>query len=79
MQVDIQKKTKNKKQKKPKQPNQKMDRRSKYTVIQRRLTVGLKITWKSAQNHYSRNENQNDNEVSPHMGQNGHHQKFHKQ
>ena len=29
-------------------------------------------------NHF-RNANQNDNEVSPHTGQNGHHQKVYKQ
>ena len=29
--------------------------------------------------HYERNANQNHNEVSPHTGQNGHHQKPYKQ
>ena len=29
--------------------------------------------------NYQRNANQNDNEVSPQTGQNGHHQKIHKQ
>ena len=28
--------------------------------------------------HYYRNANQNHNEISPHTGQNGHHQKFYK-
>ena len=29
--------------------------------------------------HYQKNANQNDNEVSPHTGQIGHHQKVYKQ
>ena len=29
--------------------------------------------------HYQRNEDQNYNEISPHPGQNGHHQKICKQ
>ena len=29
--------------------------------------------------HYQRNANQNYNEISPHTGQNGHHQKVYKQ
>ena len=29
--------------------------------------------------HYERNANQNYNEISPHTGQNGHHQKVYKQ
>ena len=38
-------------------------------------------TWKDAQiniAHYWRNANQNYNEASPHVGQNGHHQKIYK-
>ena len=29
--------------------------------------------------HYQRNANQNNNEIPPHTGQNGHHQKIYKQ
>ena len=35
-------------------------------------------TWKDAQLHYQRGENQNYNEVLPHTGQNGQHQKIYK-
>ena len=60
-------------------PNQKMGRRPTKTFLQRRHTDGqeahekmLKIT------NYHKNANQNYNEVSPHTGQNGPHQKVYK-
>ena len=63
-----------------KQPNPKMGRRAKQTFLQRRYTDWqqthermLNIT------NYQRNANQNYNEVSPHTGPNGHHQKIYKQ
>ena len=57
-----------------------MGRRSKLTFLPRRHTDGqekhekvLNIT------NYQRNANKNYNELSPHTGQNGHHQKIYKQ
>ena len=56
--------------------NPKSGKRPKQTFLQGRHTDGsqthenmLNIT------HYQRNANQNDNEISPHTDQNGHHQK----
>ena len=53
-----------------------MGRRPKQTFLQRRHTDGQKAHEKMLNiTNYYRNANQNYNEVSPHMGQNGHHQK----
>ena len=61
---------------KKKQPNQKMGRRPKQTFLQRRHTDGQQTHEKMLNiTNYSRNSNQNYNEVSLHTGQNGHHQK----
>ena len=62
---------------KNKQPNQKMSKkRSKQTFLQRRRTDGQQTHEKMLNiTNYQRNANQNFNEVSPHTGQNGHHQK----
>ena len=64
---------------KPKQPNQKMGRRPTQTFLQRRHTDGQQVHEKmlNIANH-QRNANQNYNEVTPHTGQNGHHQKVYK-
>ena len=63
-----------------KQASQKMCRGPEQTLLQRRYTDGqqtheemLNITT------YQRNANGNHNEVSPHTGQNGQHQKIYKQ
>ena len=60
--------------------NQKMDRRSRQTSLQRRYTNGQKA-YENILNitNYWRNSNQNYNEVSPHTGQNGHHQRLYQQ
>ena len=61
---------------KNKQPNPKVGRRPKQTLLQRRYT-DCKQTHERMLNitNHQRNANQNYNEVSPHTGQNGHHQK----
>ena len=65
---------------KTKQPNQKMSGRPKQTFLQRRHTDGQKAHEKMLNiTDYQRNANQNYNEVSPHTGENGHHQKIYKQ
>ena len=53
-----------------------MGRRPKQTSLQRRFTDDQQ-TYEKMLNiiNYKRNSNQNYNEVSPHMDQNGHHQK----
>ena len=56
-----------------------MGRICKLTFLQRH-TDGQKAHEKMFNvTNYQRNANQNSNEVSPHMGQNTHHQKFYKQ
>ena len=57
-----------------------MSGRTKQTFLQRRHTDGQQ-THENMLNiiNYQRNANQNYNEVSPHTGQNGHHQKIYKQ
>ena len=56
-----------------------MDRRSKYTVLQRRNIDGQKAREKMLNiTNYQRKANQNYNEVSAHSGQNDHHQKVNK-
>ena len=63
--------------KKTKEPNQKMGRRPKQTFLQRRHTDGQEAHEKMLNiSNYQRNANQNYNEVSPHAGQNGNHQKI---
>ena len=53
-----------------------MGRRPKQTFLQRRHTDGQKAHENMLNIvNYQRNANQNYNEVSPHTGQNGHHQK----
>ena len=53
-----------------------MGGRSKQTFLQRIHTDGQKAHEKMLNmTNYQRNVNQNYNEVSPHTGQNGHHQK----
>ena len=65
--------------KKKKKPDQKMDRISKQTVLQRRQTDGQKAHEKMLNiTNDKRNTNQNYNEISPHTGQKGHHQKVYK-
>ena len=61
---------------KNKQPNQKLGKSPKQTFLQRRHTDGQQ-TYEKMLNiaHYWRNANQNYNEIPPHTGQNGHHQK----
>ena len=57
-----------------------MARRSKQTFLQRRQAKRQKAYEKMLNiTIYWRNANQNYNEVPPHIGQNGHHQKFYKQ
>ena len=56
----------------------KMSRRPKQTFLQRRYPDGQHEKMINISN-YQRNANQNHNEVSPHNGQNGHHQKVYKQ
>ena len=64
---------------KKQQPNQKVWRRSKQTLFQRRYTDGPKVHEKTLNTaNYQKNANQNYNEVLPHTGQNGHHQKVYK-
>ena len=56
-----------------------MGRRSKQTLLQRRQTDGQKAHEKMLDiTNYQRNANQHYNEVSPHTGQNGLHQKVYK-
>ena len=65
-----------------KQPNQKMGRRSKQTFLPKKNQIdGKKKAHDKLFNitNYQRNANQNNNEVSPHTSQNGHHQKVYKQ
>ena len=63
-----------------KKPNQKMDRRPKQTFFKRRHTDGQEAHEKLLSiSNYQRNTNQKYNEVSPHTGHNGHHQKIYKQ
>ena len=57
-----------------------MGRRPKQTFQQRRRTDGQQTHEKMLNStNYQRNANQNYNEVSPHTGQNGHHQKIYKE
>ena len=64
---------------KNKQPNQKMVRRPKQAFLQRRHTDGQQTHEKMLNlTNYQRCENQNYNEVLPHIGQNGQHQKIYK-
>ena len=57
-----------------------MGRRPKQTFPQRRHTDGQETHEKMFNiANYQRNANQNYNEISPHIGQNGRHQKFYKQ
>ena len=66
--------------KKTNNPIKKMGGRFKQTFLQRRHTDGQKAHEKMLNTaSYQRNANQNYNEVSPHTGQNGHHQKLYKQ
>ena len=54
-----------------------MGRKPKHTFLQRRHTDGRQAHEKKVHiANYLRNANQNYNEVSPHTGQNGHHQKI---
>ena len=65
---------------KNKQPNQKVGKRPKQTFLQRRHTDGKQTHAKMLNiAHYQRNGNQSYSEISPHTGQNGHHQKVYKQ
>ena len=65
---------------KNKQPHQKMGRRSKQTVLQRRHTDGQETHEKMFNiTHYSRNANENHHEVPPYTSQNGQHPKVYKQ
>ena len=53
-----------------------MSRRPKKTFLQRKHTDGQEVHEKIFNiTNYQRNTNQNYNEVSPHTGQNGYHQK----
>ena len=66
--------------KKKKQSNQKTGRRSKQTFLQRRHMEGQKAHEKMLNiTNCQRNANQNYDEVSPHTGQNGYHQKTYRQ
>ena len=57
-----------------------MGRIPKQTFLQRRHTDGQQTHEKMLNiTNYQRNANQNYNEVSPHTGQNGYHQKIYKQ
>ena len=59
-----------------KQPNQKLGRRSKQTLLQRRQTDGQQSPEKMLDvSTYERDTKQNHKNVSPHTGQNDHHQK----
>ena len=63
-----------------KQPNQNTGRRSKQTFLQRRHSEGQKSHEKMLNiTNCQRNANQNFNQVSPHTGQNGYHQKIYRQ
>ena len=63
-----------------KQPNQKLGRRSKQILLQRRQTDDQQSPEKMFDvSTYERNANQNHKNVSPHTGQNDHHQKVYKQ
>ena len=63
-----------------KQPNQKLGRRSKQILLQRRQTDGQQSPEKMFDvSTYERNANQNHKNVSPHTGQNDHHQIVYKQ
>ena len=63
-----------------KQPIQKMGRRPEQTFLQRGYTDGQQAHEKMFSiASYQRNANQKYNETSPHTGQNGYHQKIHKQ
>ena len=54
-----------------------MDIRPEQTFLQKRHIDGQKTHEKMLNiANYQRNMNQNYNEVSPHTGQNGHHQKL---
>ena len=65
---------------KNKQPKQKVGKRLKHTFLQGRHTDGQQTHEKMLNiSHYQRNANQNFNEMSPHTGQNGHHQNVYKQ
>ena len=65
--------------KKPNNPIKKMGRRPKQTFLQRRHTDGQQAHEKMLNTaNYQRTANQNYNEVSPHTGQNDHHQKVYK-
>ena len=65
---------------KNKQPHQKMSRRSKQTILQRRHMDGQKTHEKMFNiTHYQRNANQNHYEVPPDTSQNGHLPKVYKQ
>ena len=63
---------------KNKQHNQKVGKRPKQTFIERRHTDKTHEKMLNIA-HYYRNANQNYKEISPHTGQNGHHQKVYKQ
>ena len=68
------------KKEKKEQHNPKMGGRPKQTFLQRRCTDGQEAHEKMLNiTNYQRNADQNYNEVSPHTGQNGHHQKIYKQ
>ena len=57
-----------------------MGRSSKETLSKRRHTDGQEAHEKMLNTaNYSRNANQNYNDISPHTGQNGHHQNVYKQ
>ena len=58
------------------QPNQKLGRRSKQTLLHSRQKDGQQSPEKMLDvSTYERNANQNHENVSPHTGQNDHHQK----
>ena len=53
-----------------------MGRKPKQTFVERRHTDGQQTHEKMLNIvHYQKNANQNYNEASPHIGENGHHQK----
>ena len=57
-----------------------MDRRPKYTFIQRKHKDDQEAHEKMLSiTNYQRNANQNHNEISLHIRQNGHHHKVYKQ
>ena len=53
-----------------------MGRRCEQTFLQRTHTDGQQACEEVFNTNYQRNTNQNYNELSPHTGQDGHHQKF---